>query len=582
MEQEEFMYTQEYVERTNSKAFKIVFIILGIMAFLALSSLVIYNLFPEVIPTKYMYFLAEKKTVDYFEKQIDGYNKDEFIQDQMKIYSTPYQLQSDITLNLKAGNLIGQEAQQFEMINEILKTSKITLVQNEDVKNEKARAKMSLVIKGTKLIDADMFLEKNSAGIKIPALYNKYIVLNPQDIRTACKKIGVNDVPKKLITNNDIINAIHIDKKELKNIQKDYIDFFKNNITSKDVSFSKKAEISTSEGSIKCRKITLTMNETRSKDIALKLCDKISNDERLLNLIANNVVNITKLYDDAGCFDSPGVEGIPEELKSVDAFKKKMKEDLDNSKKEITENKDKGEFIMNLFIDKNFNVLDREIKLIDKSETNSDAKNSVTTIRFAGYKNPDSKTKNYIFKIESSGVMKIELKNLQPPIVKGEAQRNNITFSIDSLLNDSEMNIVEGQIDVNIDKNTKNKQIITSTFSIEPAKASDAGFGKINGKFANIITRDPKNKTLVEDLNIDTDIKMSADFLNRSKQFGFVYNQANKTSFDVPVKMPELKKNNVLDLNKAKKKEIELAMIKIKKTANLFFAKNAHLFMGNQ
>jgi hypothetical protein len=236
MEQNEPFAVQNLSARADSRVVKIVAISLALLAIIAVIGLVVINSFPELIfSPKNMYLMSEKNTAEYLEKQIDSYNKDAFVQDSLKVYNTPYKQQSDISLKLKKGNFTGPEAQQLEMINNILSNSKISLDESVDVKNDKSRAKVSVVVKGNKLIDVDAFMGKDQAGVIIPVLFNKYITLNPQDFRTAAEKLGISDAPRKIITDNDIINAIHIDKKELQRIQKDYIKFFTSNITNKDI-----------------------------------------------------------------------------------------------------------------------------------------------------------------------------------------------------------------------------------------------------------------------------------------------------------------------------------------------------------
>lgn len=574
--------TQEYSKQAGSKSKKILFGALILLGVLCIGALTVVSFFPEVILSpKNLYLLAEKQAGSNFLKQMDNYFSDGFVKDILKIYDTSYENKGEVRLNLKADNLTGTEAQQFNSINDLLSSSKLIFQENADLKNDQDRVKASLLLRDSKLLDADLFVNKEQAGISIPTIYNKYFTLNTNDLTPIYEKLGQKAGPKKLVMSSDVLKAIKMDKNDINLVEKDYSKFWADYVTDKDVTLTKGTEMVTSEGNIKCNQLTLKLDNARTKDFLVKLGEKVAGDDRLLNLTAGNFINVMKLYEDAGYFDDTSTKGLPEEMKDINAVKKSIKDAVEKLKSNETDGIANTNFVMTLFVDNKLNVLERKIQIINNKE--GSAQDGVT-FRIANYVQPRTKAKNNLMELKiednsTNGMVELYYNYLEPEAAKGKPKTCTVTIDAASTTNGKEDGKLTSTFNSTIEELKDKHQKLDSDFNIAfNAPGENESIG-VSGKITSTADRDPANKALNYTFGINADIKPSASETN--EQLGFELNTTSNIKFEAPVQMPELKAGNTVDLNTASQEEIMKEFEEVQTAAVNFVMQNAQLFNTN-
>ncbi|MGE5474561.1 MAG: hypothetical protein ACM3UU_10110 [Ignavibacteriales bacterium] len=575
MEESGVQNTQDFSNtKRPGKGKAIAIVIVFILVLLAAGALVVVNFFPEVVfSPKIMYLMAEKQNITLVEKQIDDYLNDGFVQDSLKTFSTPYSNNSNLTFKYKLDNLEGQGLEQIKLINELLSKSKLVINSSTDNKNEKSKAEIKLNVGGNDLVTAEMFADKKKIGVKLPTFYSKYILVNGDDLAPVYQKFGQPVQMKKIVTNSDIMKAIKFDKKDAYALTKEYSEYIAKQLKDSNFKFAKGVNLQTNEGNISCNQVSLNLTVTEFKDLSIKVLEKVQNDDKLLNLTAGNVINIMKLYEEAGYY---GTAGLPIEFKDINSVKQKIKEAIDELKNDTTINGNKSELNMTLLVDRKLNILERKINIIRKG-TGSDTLGTAT-IRFAGFKQPKSNGIENIFEYaeeENAIYSKFVIDAVQAPMVQGKPVTTAINFETLQKQNGTEIKPLSGKVDLTNEGVKDKSSKITANFEVKMPQA-----GMQNGTVKGIVTidssREPAKNIMNTNLNLDIDVLPPSTGLS-TNGFGMILGMNSNTTFGGTVDLPSVNASNSLDLNTASMQEIQEAMMQIQTELQKFVMQNAQL-----
>lgn len=574
MEENGMPGVQEFSNGEKSgKGKKIAIVILMILVLLSAGALAAVNFFPEVIfSPKTIYLMAEKQNMMLLQKQIDDYFNDGFVKDGLKVYSTPFSSNSELTFKYKLDNFQGQEAEQLKMINNILSASKLVINASSDYKNEKTKGEYKLNIKGNDLITAEVFADKKKIGIRVPAFYNKYVVVNGDDMAPVFEKFNQPVQMRKIITNADIIKAIKFDKKEAFDLVNGYSEYLAKQLKDGNFKFTKGASIQTKDGNISCNQVTLRLTAAEMKNIAIKMLEKAQNDDKLLNLMAGNIINVMKLYEEAGYY---GTEGLPVEFKDISTVKEKIKQAIDEMKKDTSAEQNKSELAMTLMIDNRFKIFERKIEAIIKAADSTAA--GTVTIRFAGFTQPKSKAFENIFEFKVDGnsdISRFTIDAVQAPKVQGKPVTTAINIEAVQNENGTEIKPFTGRVDLSDDSIKDKSRKLTANYEFK-ISSNGTEIGTISGAINANSTRDSaQNKT---DFSMDTTVKPPS-IGQQANEFGFVLGLTSTTKFGTPVSLPSIDAGNSLYINTASMQEIQDAVMQIQTEAQKFLMQNAQLF----
>ncbi|MGE5329144.1 MAG: hypothetical protein ACM3KR_06545 [Deltaproteobacteria bacterium] len=554
------------------KRMPVAIVILFILVLLCAGALSVINFFPEVIPAKMIYMLAEKQNIMQIQKQVEDYMNDGFVKDALKVYDTPFSNSSELTFKFKPETLQSPEAAQLKVINDILSSSKLTINQSSDYKNDKNKAEYILNIKGNDLIKAEMFMDKKKLGIKVPAFYDKYITIDGNNMEPLFKKFGQDVQMKKLVTPSEMFNAVKFDRKEVYNLIDDYSKYIIKQLKDKNFKFTKGVKLSTSEGDITCNQIALTLTAAEFKEIGIKVLEKMQNDDRLLNLTAGNVINVIKLYEDAGYF---GTAGVPSEFKDINSVKQKIKEAIDSAKKDTTVENDKTETVMTLLIDRKFNILERKFELVDKG---SDSKaTGVNSIRFGSFSQPKSKGKETIFEIKDPSMKsRFTVDAVQAPSAKGQPVKTAVNIESVSSYTGTEEKPFVCKIDITDDSIKDKSKKINAKFE---ATMLSYGAAKsvISGTLTTDSVRDSGAGTINNKVSFDVTGK-TPGMSGQGNELGIILGLDSKMKLGEAVKMPSVDASNSLEINTATDEQLQQVVMQIQTAAQNFYLQNLKLF----
>lgn len=577
MEENGVQNTQEFSNtRKSGKGKTVAIVVVMILVLLSTVALVVVNFFPEVIfSPKMIYLLAEKQNINGIEKQIDDYLNDGFVKDAFKTLSTPYSDNTELTFRYKLDNPQGQQIEQLKMINNILSKSKLVINSSTDNKNDKRKTEIKLNIGGNDLITSEIFVDKKKIGINLPNFYNKYILVNGNDLAPVYEKFGQPVQMKKLVTNSDIMKVIKFDKKEADSLLSEYTGYIVKQLKDDNFKFAKGVSLQTKDGNISGNQVSLNLTAAELKDLSIKVLEKVQNDDKLLNLTAGNVINVMKLYEEAGYY---GAEGLPTEFKDINSVKQKIKEAIDELKNDTTVKGSKSELNMTLLIDNKLNILERKITFNVKGADSSNL--GKVTIRFAGYKQPQSNSMVKTFEYseeEGSNISKFIVDAVQTPKTQEKPAATVINIENSPHQYGTEVKSFTGKIHLT-DESVKDKTSkITAKIEVNIPQS-----GMQNGKISGVVmidsNRDPSQNKMNTNLNIDMDV-LPPSIGSSTNGFGLILGVNSNTTFGGAVNLPTVDAANSLDLNTASMQEIQGAIAEIQTQVQKFVMQNAQMFI---
>lgn len=287
-------------------------------------------------------------------------------------------------------------AQAIDVIN----SSKIVVNSRNDVKNEIRTSSLSFLLEGQSFLDINAFWDKDLMGVQIPVIYDKYFVLNKNDVSSALGKFGIDIPMKRIILPSDLKTGLKNKAgsspapTEIKNILVDYINLLEASISEEQVSVSGNIDIDmeppAGTSKVKCDVFTIELDEPQFKAIAAETADFLCSDIRFLKITLGQLYSMLDILKEAGYFDLPagmqstslepyGLNGLLklQELQDIDNvedfedFNEDLKEDIEKLRQAlldaINNTSFPGGFSMTVAVDKKGNIVDRKAALATKS-----------------------------------------------------------------------------------------------------------------------------------------------------------------------------------------------------------------------
>jgi hypothetical protein len=233
-----------------------------------------------------------------------------------------------ITANITAGS--SQLDPQTQFVLGILQRSKITVDYSHDPKTKQSAAKIDLSVNGASPITLQAFQDNDKEGFTIPTFYPKFLVANYKDEATIKKNLGIDNIPQKMMTSADVLNAIKTSKTELTPIYEQYAKIYANAIQ-KDQVKAVSGEITEGDTHVKGKTYTVTFNEAQAKNLVNTLADQLSSDDQLVNLLYSKYTNLINLYQASG-IKLDKVQTKDDLKKSIQDYAKELKTDADKTK----------------------------------------------------------------------------------------------------------------------------------------------------------------------------------------------------------------------------------------------------------
>jgi hypothetical protein len=325
---------------------------------------------------KDLYFKIETKNFVHFMDEVIK-NKNNNIAKTKPLNEKPSRTRYEMSVNLSGfdndnkSDVIGLNLPKQAV--DIINSSKLVLNSRYDLANNIHMDSLSFLLEGQNFLDINTFFDKDTIGLQIPIIYDKYFVFNKNNLAFAFDRFGINIPIRKIITFSEIKDPLKISPLELKSVLSDYIRFLKDIVQEKNISINKNVKLKKEdfpiESEIKSQNkyniISINMKEDELKDFIKKTINIILSDQRLLNLTLNKAFPVLETLKDAGYFelskDMENLYGKFEQYEDIEIMLKYLLNIVELSSFPDGIN-------MVLVVDKNNNILDRKISFTNKIE----------------------------------------------------------------------------------------------------------------------------------------------------------------------------------------------------------------------
>lgn len=349
-----------------------------ITALAVLAAAVAYFTFPGQSARDF-YFKAESKNFKKLSDDIERMYR-EFHENREPYLKERYKKRSEITLDIssESENLFGLS--NAGGIMDIVGRSKLIIDARHDPAGSQSLAKTSLLIDKTPIIDADVFSKGKELAFSVPVLIpDKYFLVNTDRLDELYERFNISIRPKSILKQDDLVQKLYFDRKELDRIGKEYGKLLSAFIKEENVTYGGDAVVRVGNEERKGRQVFVRLDSETAQRMLSGLLNRAAGDDTLLRLVFGNLSAVSGVLDDSGLFGILDLLGdtfaLNDNVKAI--FKAlNINGDMDELKSKLRNFAEKTEFTeslkMELVIDKNGNILARDVNLTwaDSSEKN--------------------------------------------------------------------------------------------------------------------------------------------------------------------------------------------------------------------
>jgi len=266
-----------------------------------------------------------------------------------------------------SGSFINLSRQAIEIIN----NAKLIYNLRYDLGKGMNMTTLSFLLAGQNIVDINTLSQDEIIGLQIPVIYDKYFVMDKNNISGALNKFGLDIPLKSIISPSQLKDAATFSEEETKNLFTDYINFLQESISNQNISMSKNVEIqelqypSITSGNQQESKKTgkynifkIQLSEEEFKPVALKTINFLCSDSRFADMTSGNITSILNLIESTGILNTvSSADSLLDEIKNYSDMEK-LKSILTDF---INNTAFPDGFNMTLITDLKGNIVDRKI-----------------------------------------------------------------------------------------------------------------------------------------------------------------------------------------------------------------------------
>ncbi|MDP4094025.1 MAG: zinc ribbon domain-containing protein [Bacillota bacterium] len=505
--------------------------------------------------TKSIYLEIESKNIMKSINSVRSSLKDNYNENIKPLLEKKHETKTKLSLDMDLSSIPGIDSSAAPQVSKLLKNIDLTIDTKSNPLNEQSITNLALNIKNNKFIAADIIQNKNRLAASIPDLYNKYLTLDKKDINKFLDNIGLNNnmgtnIPSKFLSGLDIYNAIKVDDKELDGLLREFGKVMEESIQDNQITEEDDVAIKVNDLNINCRKFTLNLDESTVKSIILKLVDTAGQNEAFYNLTVKNILNILKLYEDAGYNIAGTGDNKLESILSKDNFKKGMSSFRDQLKSALKDVSIPGGLKMSIYA-KGHTIIGRTL---DATIKTSDSEEGIKLdLNYNGVSNYNSRNiSNLELKLSSpdtqSDMQELDLRYSYDTTISKDIESGNASLVVDGKGNSLNRSLLKADIKINKSSTDTKSQKYTYNYDISfgmPEQASITGAIDINTWQKN------KEKTSGRDIKLSYDYKPDLG----PKLKGSI-NINTETTLDTNFKLPDINSSNSVDIGNADQNEL--------------------------
>lgn len=234
---------------------------------------------------KTKYFAAEKATLDFIGDEFEGRFKPEL---KWQEYTQKNAIANTIELSGQYNDPYGAGANDPFSPDQILNNSSLTFNTEQDIDNKKMSAEVIASVAGMEIDGINVYITDDKFMLGLPFLDDVLLVEN-DDINKLLSEIDpeLDEIDFELSDLFEPENQF-LSEEDIEYFEKEYVEMIFKDLP--DDAFTSKNEKTDVEGkSIKAEKLTMHLNEKKLKDILVKVLDKMSKDEKIKEIIKDQL-----------------------------------------------------------------------------------------------------------------------------------------------------------------------------------------------------------------------------------------------------------------------------------------------------
>lgn len=552
--------------QSPSKRFSRKVVILTVVALLVVaSSALAYEVFLKKTP-KELFALSEINTVkNTFNELQKEYGAD--LEFQKALTTTP----SKTNLELSGDFDLGKDMSSNDLrIKQMLKNSKVTMTSSSDPVQQISDNVVSLVLKGSNLLDAEFFQSKDQLGLKVPMINDKHFYVNPNEFGKAAKRIyPYYSGPEKLDLNQYSFKNLKFKQEDWTKIGLKYVKFFDSNLPEEYFTVQKGVPYNSPDGEKKFRQLTLNMNSEQTQLFLNKLVAELSNDTELRDILANNIVEFAKLSSTSG-------NSQYQRLADPSLAKEEIKNNFEQLKNNFKNLKFPDGLKMVIIINDNETIVNQQYKftVVDADNPGGVSLN-LETKSWDGKNDKKTSSLDLVLQPPSQKDSKFTL-NTQSETTKETAGMKTQFTAIGVVYNQGSKS---GDLSLNfntlISPENGDKRQSNSDFVV----LASGNFGqipKLNGKISRTVDQNLSKKYSNQDLGIQLNVEIKSGYsINQNANVSV--NLKNNTTLIDKVQLPSLNAGNSVNLGTVSDSEWSNISQQIQSSVEMFYVKNQAL-----
>ncbi|UKS25124.1 hypothetical protein LOZ80_26485 [Paenibacillus sp. HWE-109] len=485
--------------------------------------IVAYAQFDVFKSTKLIYLQSEIKQTtgaqQALSKALDTYSKEMEPMLNKPVHSL-FEI-SDLTLDMASSDA------KTKAILDFIKKSKLSVDAQQDNSAQKQVYNIKWTLDNAAFLDVETAIDPERLAVRIPAFYDKYAYVNVKDLESLRKEFNSSNIPKKVLTYNDVMAAVSIKKDELEKALLPYAKLYADNLQESQFQLVKDGLMNEENANIKSREITITFSQEDVKRMVNSLSDKLAADTVLQDIIFTRAKNMAQLLNDSG---------YPTEAITQEKFTNSWKDFADKMKKSSEKGDlgDGGKMIV--YINNDHDILERKLMFHVKEN----GKNNEVVLKAASWE--DKEFPQHLLlaaNVKEEQGATTELKLLNTSNLDAKGGKGKLTLNVNETGSKSAATAGTLLVDYDLSQ-TNEKQSGTYTFKL-------SGSGEAEGTMEGKITSSSEKKGNATDANYDIsltfkDVKVESDL----KALAFKLHSKQETG--VEVKLPAYTKDNSLDV----------------------------------
>ncbi len=177
---------------------------------------------------------------------------------------------------------------------------KLNIEGQTDKNNQYNYQDIHLVRDDEKLAEVEYLQDGNIHGIRFSDLFNQYVAVNNENLRSLFEKMGYDEqslanLPNTIEFDKNIKSNFQLTQEEKQKIQNDYINIIKENVSKEKFSKQTKQMIQIDEKNINANAYTLTVTKEQMNNLIIKMLEQIKQDEIILTKV-DQIQSLLPMY----------------------------------------------------------------------------------------------------------------------------------------------------------------------------------------------------------------------------------------------------------------------------------------------